>query len=172
VVYVPARRPAHQRYDQWARAASVSSPGTPHTSEPAFDRWEMDPAAWMENLREAGVDYFVVNSLEACPNLVLNVRHDDAGFPVERQWLDALVRAGAAEEILLPSRSVRVYRVHRDRPGAPPVELRPIRQEETDALHQLQRLGLPPGATIAEYPLAGPYIERHSLKPLAGGREP
>jgi len=163
VVYVPARRPMLARYDQWARLPESRALGPPQTSEPTFDRWLMDPAAWIENLRELAVEYFVVNSLELCPNLTLNVRHDAEGFPVERAWLDALARAGAADRILFGDPRVRVYRLRLEALRRLPAEMAPVRQEETDALDRARRAGIAPTDPIPDYPLARPYIRRHRL---------
>lgn len=173
VCYVPACPPLHGCYHDYAAMPEVRRLGRPNTSEPTLARVSMNPAIWLENAKALGVEYVWVNSMLLSPNLLINVRHDDHGYPVERQWLDAWTRSkdGAApfaERLVFNDGAVLLYRLHWDRPVSTN-GMSPIVRDEIDALDRLQRDRPPPGAPIRDYPLARSYIERNGLHCISPG---
>ena len=180
VLYVPARRPAQGRFDEYARSPAVVRLGPPNTSEPVVDRYVMDGHIWLENLRWLGVDYVLVSQM--FPGLLLNLRHDAQGFPIEEHWLDTLckaarlegvssvgVRPGATASPVCAERrefsggAVRLYRLHLPSAGGGGLSLSRIVRDETDAIARLQQDHTPRGRPIRDYPLARPMIERYGL---------
>jgi hypothetical protein len=165
VVYIPANPAPVGRFHDYARSAAVTRPGPPNTPEPTIDRFVMDPRVWLKRLRQFGVDYFVVHTIKPLPILCINIRHDEEGFPVERQWLDALARQEQADRTSLAQGSVWVYQLQltdkASLDGFPSIE-----QSETDALDQMRRDRPIGGAPIRHYPCARAYIERMGLTAL------
>ena len=180
VLYVPARRPAQGRFDEYATSPAVVRLGAPNTSEPAVDRYIMDGNIWLENLRDLGVDYVLVSQM--FPGLLLNMRHDSRGFPIEEQWLDTLCRtawpkgnssngvgSGVVASLAFAQRrefsggAVRLYRLHLPPEGRPSPSLSRIVRDETDALARLHQDQTPRGRPIRDYPLARSMIERYGL---------
>jgi hypothetical protein len=115
------------------------------------------------------------------PGLLLNMRHDSQGFPIEEQWLDQLCRTtwpegtGTGGEVKLPvcaerrefaGGAVRLYRLHLPPEGGQGLSLSRIVRDETDALARLQQDQTPRGRPIRDYPLARPMIERYGLAPI------
>jgi len=183
VLYVPARRPAQGRFDEYAASPAVARLGAPNTSEPAVDRYVMDGNIWLENLRRLGVDYVLVSQM--FPGLLLNLRHDSRGFPIEEQWLEKLCRTarsegdssngpapGAAASPACAERrefaggAVRLYRLHLPPGDVPGLSLSRIVRDETDALARMQQDRTPRGKPIRDYPLARPMIERYGLSAI------
>jgi len=179
VVYVPARRPAQGRFDEYVVPPEAVRLGAPNTSEPVVDRYVMDGNIWLENLRKLDVDYVLVSQM--FPGLLLNMRHDSQGFPIEEQWLDQLCRTtwpegtGTGGGVELPvcaerrefaGGAVRLYRFHHPPEGGQGLSLSRIVRDETDALARLQQDQTPRGRPIRDYPLARPMIERYGLAPI------
>ena len=74
-------------HDYHRQAVRSGHPHWPSYPRPGWDRARPDYAAWLANLRAAGVDYLVVtrvNPAEGPHNLA-----DPQGFPIERVWADA-----------------------------------------------------------------------------------
>ena len=169
VFYVPARRPADGRYYDFASLPETRALGPPNTPGPACDRYIMDPQEWLQNLRDLHVDYVFVSAL--FKGLLTDYRHDLEGFPIEREWLDALCQAPSAGKpfaqchVFAPG-SVRLYKLNLAASPPPGLQLRRVVQDETDALARMQRDGTPPGQPIRDYPLAWPVIEEARLRPL------
>jgi hypothetical protein len=171
VCYVPACRPLHGRIHDYAVMPEVRRLARPNTSEPTLDRVVMDPAIWLENAKALGVEYVFVNSLQLAPNLLINVRHDAQGFPIEREWLDAWCqsmygKSPFAEVAVFGQGGVRLYRLHWDRPVSASGMTRIVR-DEIDALDRMRQDHPPPGVPIRDYPLARGYIEQNGLRPIA-----
>jgi len=191
VLYVAARTPAQGRFDEYAATPEARRLGPPNTAEPAPDRYVMDTHVWLDNLRQLGVDYVMVTQM--FPNLLLNLRHDRQGFPIERQWLDAMCErpkpgpSACAERRVFAHGAVRLYRLrltggnHRNLKKSksqkvevsksqkcklclPPVH---IVRNETDALDRLWQDRPPPGRPIRDYPLARAMIQRYDLRVIA-----
>ncbi|MFQ5417300.1 MAG: hypothetical protein ACE5FL_09670 [Myxococcota bacterium] len=174
VLYVPARESARGRFHDYAAAPEAARLGPPNTSEPVPDRYRMDPEAWFRNLRRLKVDYVVVNSMLMFPNLLINLRHDPLGFPIERTWLDALARPSGDRPAWVERRDfsqggVRLYKLALPDAAASPAGWPSIVRDETDALDRLRQDGPPAGAPIRDYPHARPIIKRYHLRAL---REP
>jgi hypothetical protein len=135
VVYVPARRPPGGRYHDFAQLPETLALGPPSVSEAACDRYVMDPSVWLDNLRALGVRYVLVSSL--FPNLLPTHRHDQQGFPIEREWLDALGDASSESEHPFVERrvfgggSVLLYELHWEAPLPSDLLLRRIAQDES-----------------------------------------
>ncbi|MBN2563058.1 MAG: hypothetical protein JXQ75_19205 [Phycisphaerae bacterium] len=169
VLYVPARQPSDGKYHYFASLPETLALGAPNTSEPAFDRFIMDPATWLDNLRALGVDYVLVNPL--FPNLLPNYRHDPQGFPIEREWLDSLCKAPPGTEPAAHCRvfeqdGVRLYKLDLDAIDAFPPRLRRVIRDETDAIDRLHQDGPRAGQPIRDYPHARRIIEQAGLRLL------
>jgi len=172
-VHVPACLPPAGGLHAYSHIAGELGLGPPHTSEPAFHRYRMDPAVWLENLDAAGADVVVVNALFI--NLLLSVRHDTRGYPIERVWLEGLAaapdgRLPFARRVPVPVDSVMVYVLdwaQRERARRVAARLPGFVRTETDAIDRMQQDRPPPGAPIRFYPHARPLIERHGLQPVA-----
>jgi hypothetical protein len=177
VLYVPARKPVWGRYHDFGFLPETRALGPPHTSEPAVDRYVMDPAVWLDNIHALGVEYVLVNSM--FPNLLINYHHDLEGFPVERRWLDALTEAPPDAAVRAQCRvfgggSVRLYRLHFAKPRHYPSPslgplasmFSPVIRDETDALARRRQDATPPGRPIRNYPHAAAVIQRAGLRTL------
>ncbi len=176
VCYVSTCHPLHGHYHDYAALPEVCRLDQPNTSEPVLARVIMDPAIWLENAKALGVEYVWVNSMLLSPNLLINVRHDEFGYPVERRWLDTWARSkdGAApfaERLIFNDGAVLLYRLHWDRPVSTK-GMTPIVRDEIDALDRLQRDRPPPGTAIRDYPLARSYIERNGLRCISSTGPP
>jgi len=168
VIYVPARRPAEGRYHDFASLPATRAMGPPHLPGPACDRFVMDPSIWLENLQAAGVHWILVSPL--FPHLLPTHRHDDDGFPVEREWLDALGEVREQDRRFATCRAFeeggsRLYEL--DWTVSLPVRLplRHVKQQETDALARILIDRIPPGRPVPDYPHAAAYLERYGLRP-------
>ena len=171
VVYVPMQAPPDGRFHDFAATIETGSLRPPNTSEPAFDRFVMDPAVWIDNLRRLEVDYVLVTPLYR--NMLVNIRHDLDGYPIERTWLDALCRAGDAGRrpvvgrVFPDSRAV-LYRLNREvLDPSLAAELPSVRRIETDAIDALMRFGVDADGRLRHYPHAGPVIQQDRLRPVA-----
>ncbi len=171
VIYVPARRPADGRYHDFASLTETRALGTPHFSGAAYDRFVMDPSVWLENLRAADVRWILVSPL--FPHLLPTHRHDMDGFPVEREWLDALTEVCDRDRRFATCRTFedggsRLYEL--DWTVSLPIHLplRHVVQEETDALARILLDRIPPGYPVPDYPHAAAYLEHYGLRPLGG----
>lgn len=169
VCYVPARHPLEGRYHDFAGLPETQILGPPHLAGAACDRFLMDPAVWMENLRTLGVRWVLVTSL--FPSLLPTHRHDAEGFSIEREWLDALSEErqdGQSWAVcrLFGQGSARLYELDWSVPLPEHLPLRRVVQDETDALQRILTDGTPPGQPIRDYPHAAGFLQRHRLRPL------
>lgn len=173
VMYVPARTELDGLFHNYAAAPEARRLGPPNTSEPAVDRYIMDPEAWLENLARKGVDFLLVTPL--LPTQLLIVRHDESGYPIERRWIEALAEptegrpAYAQLEFAAPG-GARLYRLCLPAEIPTDLGLPAIAREETDALDRMRQDATPPGRPIRDYPLAGGFIARFGLGPLESMR--
>jgi hypothetical protein len=116
VRYVNVEGPADWLMHDFHRRAVAEGRGEWPNSRPGWDRERPDYAAWLANLRAAGIQLLVVtrvNPGEGAHNVA-----DDEGFPVERVWADA------HPEVFDPLYGVREgdpwFRLYRVRPPARP----------------------------------------------------
>ena len=169
VFYVPARKPVDGRFHDFAMLPETRALGPPDTSEPACDRYIMDPREWLANLRALRVDYVFVAAFFL--GVQPRYRHDAEDFPIEREWLDALRQAAPGSQpiakchVFAPN-TVRLYKLNLDAPPALGVQLRRVVQDETDALARLRQDQTPAGQPIRDYPLARQVIDAAGLRPL------
>lgn len=167
VLYIPARKPCRPHFYDYAAMPEHKRLGPPNTSEPVFDRYIMEPISWLKNLQRFKVDYVFVTPLTA--NLLVNIRHDIQGFPIERQWLDAVCKttqdrpAYARREWITPG-GTTLYRLSIPSESSLQVNLPSIKRDETDAIARLHHDNPPPGHPIRDYPHARPWIEQHHLR--------
>ncbi|OJW06777.1 MAG: hypothetical protein BGO49_15050 [Planctomycetales bacterium 71-10] len=116
VRYVNVEGPPGWLMHDFHRRAVAEGRGAWPNSRPGWDRERPDYAAWLANLRAAGIQLLVVtrvNPGEGAHNVA-----DAENFPVERGWADA------HPEVFDPLYGVREadpwFRLYRVRPGADP----------------------------------------------------
>jgi hypothetical protein len=130
----------------------------PNTPEPALYRLERNAAEWWENLRKAEADYIFVTRVGR--NALLNIAHDERGWPVESIWA---VEHPEAFRIVYEDMFVRIFSINRD------VSARFSRDERITQTRPMDALAVyrdDPAALEECFPMAERVIEEYNIKAM------
>jgi len=87
-------------------AADAATGGGAGTVRPRYERMIGYRDAWVDNLKQAGVDYLFISALSAYE--INYLWHDERGFPIEQQWAQADPQAF---QLVYENPTVRIYHV-------------------------------------------------------------
>lgn len=124
VEHVPLDGDLAGRFDTRASRWAAAGLAPAISPSPGFDRGVQDADAWLGALREAEIDLLVVTAIGGLQ--LVQVRHDEHGFPVEEAWARA---AAPALELLQADDVMRIYTLYPQHEPAAPLPARRQRRE-------------------------------------------
>jgi len=150
VEHVPLDGALAGRFDTRASRWAAAGLAPAISPSPGFDRGVQDADAWLRALREAEINTLVVTAIGGLQ--LVQVRHDERGFPVEDAWARA---AAPTLELLQADDVMRIYTLQPQHEPAAPLPARRERREP-DAFALLPHSN----ALTRHYPLGVAELEQ------------